>query len=163
LIRGNVVLVCRPNFEHGELMTELAFALKGFVKEKKLGSIISGDSGVYLERGPDTVRGPDVYFISKERRPSDKESRLGYLDVAPELCVEIVLPKDRWSKIISKVDMFLNAGVKLIWIIDPKTRKAHIFRADKTVAMLDATGALSGETVLPGFELSLHDLFAVLA
>src|SRR5437868_4401639 len=66
LIRGKVVRVCRPNFEHGKLAGKMMLAAGNFVEAHNLGSVLTCDSGVYLERDPDTVRGPDVYFISKE-------------------------------------------------------------------------------------------------
>ena len=85
------------------------------------------------------------------------------MESAPDLCVEIVSPKDRWTQIAKKVEQYLAIGVKLIWVIDPKTRRAHVYRAEKTVSMYGAEDTLSGESVLPGFELSLKKLFAVLA
>src|ERR1700759_5338418 len=76
LIRGRVVPVCRPNYTHGKLMNEIGFALTSHTKARSLGDVITGDSGIYLARDPDTVRGPDVYFISNERRPK-QETREG--------------------------------------------------------------------------------------
>jgi Uma2 family endonuclease len=159
LIRGKVVPVCRPNYMHGVLMSEMGGELRAFVKKRKLGDVVVGDSGVYLERGPDTVRGPDVYFISAKRKP-EKQDRAGYLKVAPELCVEIVSPSDKWSDIKGKVDQFLAFGVKLVWVIDPKTRSAHVYRAGGSVVAIGPGGVLSGEQILPGFELPLKELFA---
>ena len=161
LIRGKVVPVCRPNYIHGKLMTEIASELRSHVKKNRLGSVISGDSGIYLERSPDTVRGPDVYFVSAAREPA-KANQDKYLEVAPELCVEIVSPKDRWSNILSKVHMYLAIGVKIVWVIDPQTRVVQIYRQNKGVSMLEADGILCGEDVIPGFELPLKDLFGLL-
>lgn len=161
LIRGKVVPVCRPNYMHGALIGEATGSLRDFIKPRNLGVVVTGDSGIYLERGPDTVRGPDIYFISTNRRPIN-EAREGYLEVAPELCIEIVSPKDRWTKIVRKVEQFLAIGVKLVWVIDPRMRQAHVYRADGSAAIVRGDGVLSGEQILPGFELPLKDLFAVL-
>jgi Uma2 family endonuclease len=161
LIRGKVKRVPWSNFEQGEMMTEICRLMLNFAAERKLGSVVAGGSGVYLERDPDTVRGPDVYFISSAREPA-KEDRAKYLHVAPELCVEIVSPKDRFSKTMDKINMYLAIGVKLVWVIDPQSRTAQIYRGGNSVSNLGTGGVLSGEDVLPGFELALNDLFAVL-
>ncbi len=128
LIRGKVISVCRPNYTHGSLTSEASGRLREFVKPRGIGDVITGDSGIYLERGPDTVKGPDIYFISAARRPA-KESRDGYLEVAPELCIEIVSPREPLdAKTQRKVEQFLAVGVKLIWLIDPKQLRpgAHV-------------------------------------
>src|SRR4051794_15986975 len=67
LIRGKVVPLCRPNSQHGYLMNEIGSELRNFVKKRRLGLVMSGDAGVYLEHSPDTVRGPDVYYISAKK------------------------------------------------------------------------------------------------
>ena len=161
LIRGKVVPVCRPNSEHGVLMTELAARLWNHVKDKKLGKVFSGDSGVYLERNPDTVRGPDVFYLRAERLPDGRVPEQ-YMEVAPDLCVEIISPNDTWSDMNEKVDMYFAAGVALVWVIDPRTRKAHVYKHGRDARIIPSGGALSGEDILPNFTLKLEDLFAAL-
>ena len=151
--------MCRPNYTHGALIGEASGMLRDFVKPRNLGTVVTGDSGIYLERGPDTVRGPDIYFISAERRPA-KELRDGYLEVAPELCVEIVSPKDRWTKIFKKVEQFLKLGVKLVWVIDPTRNVAHVHRPNGSLTVVGMDAALDGEDVLPGFSCRLADVLA---
>ncbi len=159
LIKGKVVPLTNPKPLHGVLMSEVAYRIQEFVRPRKLGLIFSGDAGVIIERGPDTVRGPDVGFIS-QARAAKQGSLEKYFSVAPELCVEIVSPSDHWSDITEKVDMFLSIGVAIVWIIDPKLRNAHVFRKGREVLVINAASALDGEDVLPGFRLPLQELFA---
>lgn len=138
-------------------MTKLAMRVGTFVEKHDLGELFSGDSGVYLDRDPDTVRGPDLHFVRKDNAGSlDWDS---FLDVAPDLCIEIVSPSDKWSDIEEKVEQFLTLGSKLVWVMDPKTRKAHVRRSDGSREVIPQTGTLSGEDVLPGFTLALSELF----
>lgn len=159
LIRGKVVPLTNPKPLHGVLMGEIAFLLQAYVRQKKTGRVFVGDAGVFIERSPDTVRGPDVGYIS-EARLAKQGSLQKYFDVAPELCVEIVSPTDRWSEITEKVDMFLSIGVTLVWVIDPKLRNAHVFRKGREVLIVESTASLDGEDVLPEFRLPLQELFA---
>jgi Uma2 family endonuclease len=113
LIRGKVVPVCRPNFQHGYLTNEIGAEIRNFAKKRKLGLVVSGDAGIYFGRNPDTVRGPDVYFIRAERLP-ENGLQPNYLDVAPDLCVEIVSSNDNFSDLEDKVSQYLDLGVKVV-------------------------------------------------
>ncbi|MGD0093742.1 MAG: Uma2 family endonuclease [Planctomycetota bacterium] len=159
LVRGKVVPLSNPGGEHGLLEFEIGFQIGLHVKQKRLGKVSCGDAGIILERDPDTVRGPDVAFIRAGRLPSRGRVK-GYFKVPPDLCVEVVSPTDRWSEITEKVEMFLAAGVILVWVLDPRTHTARVYRKGREVRVVHLDGSLNGEDVLPGFRLSLAELFA---
>ena len=161
LIRGKVIKVCRPKNEHGLIMTRLSARLSIFVERHNSGMVFTGDSGVYLERDPDTLRGPDIHFLAADRWPGPSALDK-FLEIPPDLCVEIVSPSDVRRELDEKIGQYLAAGVKLVWVVDPQSRNARIHRTDGTKTVIPPTGVLSGENVLPGFELPLSDLFAVL-
>jgi len=161
LVRGKVIPLAPPKPQHGVIAFEVALALGNFVRQRKLGTMLINDAGIFIERNPDTVRGPDVSFISAARAPT-KEGLTKYMEVAPELCVEIISPTDRWAEITEKVDMYLAMGVVLVWVVDPEFRKAHVYRRGREPLVVVGAGALEGEDVLPGFSLPLADVFAVL-
>jgi len=160
LIRGKVVPLSPPKAQHGILIIEIGAILRDFVKPRKLGRILGADSGLLVERGPDTVHGPDVAFISAGRLKNTELNK--YVETPPELCIEVVSPTDRWTEITEKVDMFLGMGVVLVWVIDPKTRKAHVYRKGRETLVVDGDGIIDGEDVLFGFRLSMKDVFAAL-
>jgi Uma2 family endonuclease len=161
LVRGKVVPLPPPKPAHGILTNAVAFALTTFARKHGLGKVLAGDPGLYTERDPDSVRGPDVCFIGSARlREAMKQD--GYWVVPPELCVEVVSPDDQWSAVMEKVEEYLAAGVILVWIVDPRRRKAHVFRKDQPPQALSAGDSLDGADVLPGFALPLTELFAEL-
>jgi Uma2 family endonuclease len=102
-----------------------------------------------------------VAFFSNERLKREPRPT-GYSTVAPDLCVEIVSPGDRWSDLADKVDEYLAAGVRLVWVIDPARRKAHVYAPKRPPQVLQGKQKLDGEDVLPGFKLALDKLFAEL-
>jgi len=156
LIKGKVVPLTVPKPRHGDISFEVAFRIGLFVRERKLGKVFTNDSGMLIERNPDTVRGPDVGFLSASRLPKNLDE---YLEVPFDLCVEVVSPTDAWSEVTEKVDMYLAAGVVLVWVLDPQKKSAHIFRKGREALVVDERGSLGGEDVLPGFTLQLSDIF----
>lgn len=158
LVRGKVVKMCRPNPMHGRLAVKLANTLDTFVDARRLGMVFS-ETGVYTERGPDSVRGPDIFYVRAENCPAP-ESWTEYFQTAPDLCIEIVSPSDRWLDLNTKIEEYLKAGVKLVWLIEPESQSARVYRADRAPIAILSSGVLSGEDVLPSFELPLAELFA---
>lgn len=107
---------------------------------------------------PDTVRKPDASFIRQDRLTAEGLEE-GFLGIAPDLAVEVVSPNDLAYEIERKVQDYLAAGVRLVWVVVPPSRTVRIARADGTFALLGAEDRLSGEDVLPGFECRVGDLF----
>jgi Uma2 family endonuclease len=158
LIRGVVVRVmAAPGFRHGRLQLRLGGRLDTFVEEHQLGQV-TVETGVITERGPDTVRGPDVAFWSKERVPLGA-SILAYPNVAADLCVEIRSPGDRRGEIRTKVREYLAAGVRMVWIVDPENRTLTIYRTPDQGTVLHEDAPLAVADVLPGFSCRVGDLF----
>ncbi|MBE7462182.1 MAG: Uma2 family endonuclease [Planctomycetes bacterium] len=157
LIRGKVRPLTNPKPKHGLVSAEIAYRIGHFARTGKLGRVFTNDAGMLIERNPDTVRGPDIGFIRTERVPANLDE---YLQVPYDLCVEVVSPSDAWSDVTEKVDMYLEAGVALVWVIDPQKGNAHVFRQGRETLLIASTGSLDGEDILPGFALSLADLWA---
>ena len=109
------------------------------------------ESGFKLTSNPDTVRGPDVAFISQSRLPEPEP--VGY--PAPDLVVEILSPGDRPGEVLGKVADWLSAGTRLVWVVDPERRLVRLYRADGTEQIVTADQALQGEDVVPGFGFPL--------
>ncbi|MBI2760995.1 MAG: Uma2 family endonuclease [Chloroflexi bacterium] len=127
-----------------------------FVRIHDLGIFLGEQGGVRLGRNPDTVRAPDVSFIRKDRI---KDFHIGYFEGAPDLVVEVLSPSDRPTRVARKVQQYLNAGARLVWVVDPDVRSAAIYRPGHDVIVLDEDGVLDGEDVLPGFTLALSEIW----
>ena len=108
---------------------------------------------------PGKVRRPDVSFIAKGRL-TDAEFEAGYVHIAPDLAVEVVSPNDLYFDVERKAEEYLAAGVRLVWIINPEICIVDVFRVDGSTSRLRGSQMLEGEEVVPGFSLSLQDLFS---
>ncbi len=157
LVRGEVVFMPPPKGRHGIVCTRIVLRIGTFIESKQLGWMTCNDSGVILEREPDTVRGPDVAFWSITRQPEVPE---GYFEIPPDLAVEVLSPDDRRAKVREKIREYLTSGVKLVWLVDPESRTVTVYAGSIRGTELDATDALDGGDVLPGFSCGVGDLFA---
>src|SRR5262249_29535911 len=124
LVRGVIETMPPPGFLHGVCGNRVGRKVGNFVDDNRLGFVTNNDSGVIVERAPDTVRGPDVAYWSRERLPSPP--RQGYPDVAPDLVVEVLSPNDLFLRVMRKVQEYLRAGVRLVWVVVPEDRSVSV-------------------------------------
>ena len=129
-----------------------------FVIPNRLGQVGGTDGGVLIQRNPDAVREPDLYFVSAERLALDDKSD-GYLEVMPELVVEIVSPSDRQEAVNDKTLMWLSHGVLMVVEVYPAERAVLVYRPDAPALTLTGDDVLDGGDVLPGFSLPLSEIF----
>ena len=156
LVRGVLVVREPPSTRHGGRAARLALHLGNFAAEHRLGEVFAQDTGFKIQHAPDTVRAPDVAFVSGERL--ERIPAEGYAEMAPDLVAEILSPGDRPGDVLEKVGQWLSAGARLVWVLDPVGQQARVYRADGTVAVVAATERLDGEDVLPGFRCLLGDI-----
>ena len=158
LVGGRIVRMTPTNPTHGRIEVNVAAALTAFVRTQNLGVVMAGEVGVFTARNPDTVRAPDVLFLSHER-DFRRTRRDGFLEVAPDLVVEILSPTDRPDAVRRKLDEYFAAGVRLAWVIDPATRTVRVHPAHGEPRTLAAGDVLTGDDVLPGFLLPTQEVF----
>ena len=158
LIRGVLCETMPTGHEHGKIVMRLGAALFNFVDPRKLGTLVASDSGVLLERDPDTVREPDVAFTSVEKIPLDARI-VGYAEAVPDLVVEVRSPGDSRREVHDKARMWLSHGVRLAWVVHPDTRTVDVHRPEQPVATLGANDSLDGANVLPGFAHAVSAIF----
>jgi Uma2 family endonuclease len=120
-----------------------------FTQPQDLGQVLVGDPGFKLASSPDTVRGPDIAFVQRSRVP-DPPPR-AFADFAPDLAVEVLSPHDRPGEVLAKVGDWLEAGTRIVWVIDPERRVARVYRQDGTESVLSEAESLTGEGGLAGF------------
>ena len=126
-----------------------------------LGRVFGPDAGyqIYGEDS-DKVRRPDGSFIAKGRLPNDLPPK-GHINVCPDLVIEVVSPHDLAIEIDVKVEEYLQAGVRLIWVVYPETKHVLVYRTGSTVQRLGVEDELAGEDVLPEFRLAIGKIFPV--
>src|SRR6266700_2318991 len=127
LVAGRLRKMSPPGSLHGVVGMRLAIALGAYVEQHELGVLFAADTGFKLASNPDTVRGPDVAFVARERIPAGGIPT-GYWPGAPDLAVEVMSPTDRRSEIDEKIDEYLRSGVRMIWFVEPLARRATVHR-----------------------------------
>jgi Uma2 family endonuclease len=157
LVRGEVIELPAPRIRHGVVTANTVGILRAYTVKRRKGYITSNDSGVILERGPDTVRGPDVALYEDAR--SFDELPAKYAETPPRLAVEVWSPSDRPVLLLNKVADYLRTGVEMVWLIDPQARTVTVYRPDKMPRIYQEHEVLTGEDVLPGFRCRVADFF----
>ena len=158
LVKGEIVTMSPTGHPHGNFEGNFYAALRSFVKQNKLGRVLVGEVGIYTARNPDTVRAADVAYVSKERMAKAKSQ--SYLDVAPEIVVEILSPDDAWSDLMEKMDEYFSIGVKSVWVADPRKQQVYVYQSATDVQRFNVNDTLTGGNVLAGFNVPIAELFA---
>lgn len=158
LIAGQMVLEPLPKPLHAGLAARIAHLLQTYTDVHPLGQVLT-PAGFVLERGPDTVRGPDVSFVSEERYEAALESGI-FIEGAPDLAVEVASPGDSRRKLGDKAKSYLAAGTPLVWVVWPKRQTVDVHRPGAPVETVTIAGVLDGGEVLPGFTLPVARIFA---
>ena len=158
LVRGEVLEMNVPVPRHGEVCLNLGAALKSYLKTNSVGRVASNDAGILTERNPDSVRGPDLFFISNARLPG-RHLPTEYLSMAPEIVFEVLSPTDRWADVFRKTGEYLAAGVEIVCVIDFDDESVHLYFDRKPEVVLRSGGLLEFPEHLPGFSLPLTELF----
>jgi Uma2 family endonuclease len=142
------------------LASELNRVIGNFVVAGDLGFCTTADD--LVEVLPDVVRGPDVSFTSWLKRPDRTVGFDAIAQEVPDLAVEVLSPSNTRKEITRKIGEYFRGGVRLVWVVDHRRRTADVYTAPDVKVTLDAAAALDGGDVLPGFSVSLADLFAKL-
>ena len=157
---GMLVSEPRPGFRHGRIMAMLTEILGAHVRRQRLGVVLAGDPGFILARKPDTVRGPDVAFVSRERIEISGDT-VNAITGAPDLAVEVLSPSDRPVPVHAKVADYLAAGTRRVWVVDPEVRTVTVYSSLLSPQRLRDDDMLDGEDVVSGFRVRVGDIFDV--
>lgn len=157
LVEGKLVPRRPTGFLHGDFELEVGGALRSWARETGRGRAVGGEVGIYVRRDPDTVRAADLLYISHERLAGRRPA--GYLDVAPELVVEILSADDRWDDVMEKLAEYFAAGIDRVWVVAPKLRSVFVYRSLTENRQLGVADVLADDEILPGFSLPVAQLF----
>lgn len=158
LVDGELVEVTPSAHESSTTGMQIGRLLGNHVVPNRLGSVSGADGGFALFANRETVLVPDVAFVSAERVPQNQE-RKHSPRLAPDLVVGVLSPSDRMSEALTKVALYLEAGVRLVWLVDPGRRTVTVFPPDAPPQTLDATMTIDGGEVLPGFSVPAAEMF----
>ena len=161
LVRGELRMIPPPSGRHGALVYAIAKRLGDHVESRELGAVLIGASFELLAL-PRTVRAPDVAFVRAERLSAGGIGA-GFMQVAPDLVVEIISPSETRARLREKLDDYRASAISLVWLIDPRTRGVTVIEADHPVRRLSDEEILTGGDVLPGFACEVAALFVGIA
>ncbi|MFN0177415.1 MAG: Uma2 family endonuclease [Gemmatimonadales bacterium] len=157
LVSGHLWVAEPPGGIHGRLASRIDRLLGTYVDRHHLGTVLV-EAGYLLRRHPDTVRGPDISFVARQRMAPD-QFPAAFIEGAPDLAVEIASPSDSWPALLRKVADYLEAGARLVWLVDPVSESVMACRAATAPRVLIGQDRLDGGDVLPGFAWEVRELF----
>ena len=152
-VNGELVPMAPPSREHGEISVNIIHYLYSYVYEQKLGRLYTAETTFQI--GERTAK-PDVAFVSTARLTGDKTKGFS---IPPDLAIEVVSPSDVQSRIAAKALAYLNAGTRLVWVLEPVTKTVTVYRSERDIKMLTQEDTLTGEDVVPGFSCPVAQLF----
>ncbi len=143
--------------EHGKIAIRLGWRVAKYVEEQGLGAVFAAETGFLISRNPDTVRAPDLAFITKQRI-DEVGPVAGYWPGAPDLAVEVVSPSDSFSELEAKTLLWLSSGTQVVWVVDPRQKHVTVYRGPGEIEVLEGEAILQTR-LLPGWKIRVGDLF----
>ncbi len=158
LIRGELKQMTPAGSEHGRIIINIALSLGQHVKQNKLGTLFGSETGFKIASNPDTVRAPDVPFVNQERLDQIGNIK-EYWPEAPDLAVEVISPSDTYNEVEEKVFEWLEAGTRMVIVVNPRNHIVSVYRSLTDIVMLTENDTLDGGDVVPGWTIAVKEIF----
>ncbi len=139
--------------------TLLVRRLGNYAESNGLGRVVS-EMLIKLDPAGSLQRRPDLVFFSYERWPRNKKvtSKTGTAGI-PDLAIEVISPSNSADEVNKKIGEYFKAGVRMVWVVFAEARLIYLYESPKKTTILDITDDLDGGDLIPGFRISLADLF----
>jgi Uma2 family endonuclease len=158
LVAGELREMTPAGGEHGHITFELSLEIGFYVKKNGLGNLFAAETGFILRRDPDTVRAPDIAFMSKARAAFAVRER-GFISSVPDLVVEVISPSDTKKEIEAKTEDWLHAGCRMVVLVNPRNHELKVYRGQNDMKTLGVNDVFDGADVLPGFQHPVKSIF----
>ena len=158
LVEGELISMAPAGGRHGHVAMQIGWRLAEHVAKNGLGMAFAAETGFLLERSPDTVRAPDAAFISAERIPPGGITA-SFVDIVPDLVVEVASPGDTSSELQVKTEEWLRYGVRMVWIAYPNSQSIAVYSSLDDSLIFNVGDEIAGDPVLPGFRCPVEDIF----
>lgn len=159
LLKGELRKMSPAGNKHGRAASRITGSLDPYVVINGLGAVYAAETGFKISSDPDTVRAPDVAFVSQAKLDEIGEME-GFLPCAPDLVVEVISPSDSFSEVEDKVFDWLAAGSKMVVVVKASKRSVTVYRSATDVIVLKENDILDGGDVVPGWSMAIKDIFA---
>lgn len=159
LVAGELRKMTPAEGQHGRISMSVGISLGRHVEDNRLGTVYAAETGFRLASNPDTVRAPDVAFVHRARAAAMGDVE-GFLPGPPDLAVEVVSPGDTYGEVEEKVLEWLDAGTRMVIVLNPRQRAATVYRSHDEIRVLTGDDVLDGGDVVPGWTLRVSSLFS---
>lgn len=156
---GQVVDVAPASYRHGLVARQVQALLHDHARAHDCGQVTSSETGFLLTRNPDTVRAPDVGFVSTASFERWRKAETTYFPGAPDLAVEVLSPHDAWVEVEAKVREYLAAGGQAVWVLNPRSETVYVYAAGAETRVLGPDDSLDASPLLPGLVTPVRGLF----
>jgi Uma2 family endonuclease len=157
LVAGEVMAKMPPGGIHGAIAGRLVRRLLDWI-DAGAGSSAGVEAGFILAHDPDTVRAPDVAYVTSARIPSGGVPE-GFWSLAPDLAVEIVSPSETADEVRDKIREYLQAGTSVVWVVYPRNHEVLAYTPDGRARTFGPSDTLEDAAMLPGFSCPVAALF----
>ena len=157
IVRGELRKKMPSGILHALIAGRIAGLLSGFIRQRRLGEILTAEPGFKLSLTPETLRVPDVSFMRMDKFLQIKNLDKFYSG-APNLAVEVISPSETFQDEQEKIEDYLASGVEMIWIVRPKQTTITVYRPQHELTVLRIGDSLDGADVIPGFTCSVEDI-----
>ena len=158
LVAGRLVVRKIMGFRESYVALTIGVILRQFVDANRLGFVLGSDLGFRCFENHDTLRRPDVSFITSARLKADQLTA-GYVTIPPDLAIEVVSPNDLAYEVEQKVEEYLDAGIRMVWVVFPNTKTINIYHSDRSVQKLSEANTIIAAEVIPGFSAPVRAIF----
>ncbi|MGH8605976.1 MAG: Uma2 family endonuclease [Gammaproteobacteria bacterium] len=158
LLDGELRKMAPAGQKHGRIIINITTPLDQYVRANQLGAVYAAETGFQLTRNPDTVRAPDVAFVSSERLAKLGEVE-GYWPGAPDLAVEVISPSDSYADVEDKVFDWRTAGTRLVIVVNPRKRAVMLYKSLSEISVLTEGDTIDANDVVPGWKLPVRNVF----
>ncbi len=159
LVDGELRTMSPAGGEHGGIIMHFGGRVATFVEDHDLGVMMSSQTGFVIKGDAETVRCPDFAFVATSRIPPTGVPK-GFWQIVPDLACEVVSPSDTLFEVEEKIQQYLQSGVRLVWLINPKQRTVTLYRPGPIIHVLTSNDSISGEEVIPSFSYPVKKIFA---
>ena len=159
LVRGELRQMVPASFFHGTSAMRIGAPLAIYVIENGLGEVCAAETGFKIGSNPDHVLAPDVAFVSRERLEDIGEIG-SFFPGTPDLVVEVISPSDRLTEVDEKVQDWLDAGTRMVIVVNPRRRNATVYLPGEDPITLTEEDTLDGGDVVPGWTMPVKDIFS---
>jgi Uma2 family endonuclease len=155
--KGELIVMPPTGWESGRRNSNLNLDLGLWNRQTGMGVVFDSSTGFILPSG--AIRSPDAAWVASERLTALNPDPEGFLLLAPDFVIELRSASDRLKPLQDKMQEYIDNGVRLGWLLNPKDRAVELYRLGKGIEVLQSPTEVSGEEVLPGFVLSLEEIF----